>query len=68
MLGTIVLAGHMAVQTFAFFYFPLPFSVSMATTVRIGNLLGEGNGPQAIRVAKLGLCIVSARSLPESRV
>ena len=60
MLGTIVLAGHMAVQTFAFFYFPLPFSVSMATTVRIGNLLGEGNGPQAIRVAKLGLCITQS--------
>ena len=54
-LGTIPLAGHMAIQTFSFFYFPLPFSVSMAATVRIGNLLGEGNGPQAIRVARLAL-------------
>ena len=33
--------------------FPIPFGVSMAATVRVGNLLGAGNGPQGKTVTKM---------------
>ena len=38
-----------------FFTFPVPFSVSMAGAIRVGNLLGAGNGAQGLTVTKLTL-------------
>ena len=45
-LGEIPLAAHVTMQNLQFFTFPIPFGVSMAGTVRVGNLLGAGNGKQ----------------------
>ena len=43
-----------------FFTFPVPFSVSMAGTIRVGNLLGAGNGAQGLTVTKLTLGCTNA--------
>ena len=39
--------------------FPIPFGVSMAATVRVGNLLGAGNGPQGKTVTKMTFALTS---------
>jgi Na+-driven multidrug efflux pump len=36
-LGQTPLGAHVIIQNFSFFYFPLPFSVSMGATIRIGS-------------------------------
>ena len=38
--------------------FPVPFSVGLATTIRIGNLLGEGNAAAAKVSGRAGACII----------
>jgi Na+-driven multidrug efflux pump len=58
-LGEVALAAHVTIQNFSFFYFPLPFSVSMAGTIRIGNLLGAGNPDLAVLVTKVSLCVTN---------
>jgi len=39
--------------------FPIPFGVSMAATVRVGNLLGAGNGPQGKTVTKMTFALTA---------
>ena len=47
-LGAIPLAAHSCVANFQFFFMPLAGSFGMmATTIRVGNLLGEGRPRQA---------------------
>ena len=36
----------------------MPFSVGLATTIRIGNLLGEGNAAAAKVSGRAGACII----------
>ena len=58
-LGEVALAAHVSIQNFTFFYFPLPFSVSMAGTIRIGNLLGAGEPQLALLVTKVSLVVTN---------
>jgi MATE family multidrug resistance protein len=59
-LGAIPLAAHITIQNFSFFYFPLPFSVSMGATIRVGQLLGAGSPENAKLVLKISLCVTNA--------
>ena len=47
-LGETSLAAHSCIANLGFFYFPVPFAVSTATTVSVGNSLGAGK-PAAAR-------------------
>ena len=58
-LGEVALAADVTIQNFSFFYFPLPFSVSMAGTIRIGNLLGAGEPGLAVLVTKVSLVVTN---------
>lgn len=58
MLGKISLAAHSCITNLGFFYFPVPFSVGLATTIRIGNLLGEGNASAAKVAGRAGLAVI----------
>eukprot|EP01052_Picozoa_sp_SAG31_P043042 SAG31_NODE_7044_length_1806_cov_1.272994_2_plen_285_part_00 len=58
-LGEVSLASHVSIQNFSFFYFPLPFSVSMGATIRVGNLLGAGDWRTALVTTKLALTITN---------
>lgn len=59
-LGTVPLAAHqIALQTSAI-TFMVPAGISYATTVRVGQLLGQGNSPQARLAAFINLAIGAA--------
>ena len=49
-LGQIELAAHAVVASLGYFLWVLPFGVSIASSIRVGNLLGE-NDPQRARIA-----------------
>lgn len=49
-LGTIPLAAHQIAQQSAYITFMVPLGISFATTVRVGQLMGQGN-PHGARLA-----------------
>mmetsp|Transcript_1775 Transcript_1775/g.2564 ORF Transcript_1775/g.2564 Transcript_1775/m.2564 type:complete len:555 (+) Transcript_1775:49-1713(+) len=55
LLGTVPLDAHIITYTLAtFIYLSFPFAIGVATSIRIGRLIGEGNSTDAKRS-----CIVS---------
>ncbi|EIN09142.1 MATE efflux family protein [Punctularia strigosozonata HHB-11173 SS5] len=56
-LGPSVLATQSVLLVSASSTYQIPFSLSVATSVRIGNLLGEQNGKRASVVAKAALIL-----------
>ncbi|MCH5277913.1 MAG: MATE family efflux transporter [Desulfovibrionaceae bacterium] len=59
-LGTTVVAGHQVAMSVAGLVFMLPLSLGVATTIRVGRALGEGN-LNAARVARFtALCLALA--------
>ena len=68
-LGTTVVAGHQVAMNVSGLIFMLPLSLGVATTIRVGNRLGEGNLVEA-RVVRwtaltiaLGLSVLTASAL-----
>lgn len=61
-LGTAVVAGHQVALNVSGLVFMLPLSLGVATTIRVGANLGEGNlaGAQTARWTGLGLAMAMA--------
>ncbi len=55
MIGEIELAAHIVVLKIISFTFMFPWGISGAATTRVGNLLGEGDVPQARIAAKTSI-------------
>lgn len=64
LLGTIELDAHMITLTIAtFIYLSFPFAVGIATSIRIGQLVGEGFVDEAKRSAKVSYLLTGAMQL-----
>ncbi|GJJ08326.1 hypothetical protein Clacol_002537 [Clathrus columnatus] len=62
-LGSTVLAAQSILLTSASTSYQAPFALSVATAVRVGNLLGEENGKRAAIAARVSLlltCVIAA--------
>jgi len=62
-LGKTELAAHTIVLNLAALSFMVPFGISMAASVRVGNLVGAGNGSGARTSALLALGLTAALML-----
>ncbi|KAL4073505.1 MATE efflux family protein [Scleroderma citrinum] len=60
MLGPVTLAAQSTLLITASLTFQAPFALSVATSVRIGNLLGEGKSRRAAVVAQISHVIAAA--------
>ncbi len=62
--GAVTVAAHQIALNFSALMFMLPFSIGMATSIRVGHLIGEERQVQAAMVVKgaifLGICIAAA--------
>lgn len=56
-LGADVVAGHQVALNLSAQTFMLPFSLSMALTIRVGYFLGKGDSVAAKHSAQAGLCL-----------
>jgi hypothetical protein len=56
-LGTVPLAAHTIVLNLSSFSFMFPLGISMAASVRVGNLVGQGDLCAARRSALLALAL-----------
>lgn len=56
-LGPIALAAQSVLLVSASTTYQAPFALSVATTVRIGNLLGSGHGKKARVAAEVSMCL-----------
>ncbi|KAB5592883.1 MATE efflux family protein [Ceratobasidium theobromae] len=56
-LGPTALAAQSVLLVSASTAYQIPFAVGVATTVRIGNLLGSGHGKRARVAAEVALCL-----------
>lgn len=54
-LGTAALAAHQIALQFAVITYMVPLGISMATTVRVGQLIGQGDRPAAQRAGFVGI-------------
>jgi len=54
-LGPLALAAQSILETSASASYQAPFSLGVATSVRVGNLLGEGNGQHAELAARVAV-------------
>lgn len=57
-LGAVAAASHQVAINVASVTFMLPFGIAMATTVRVGNAVGRGDGPGVARAGAGGLALV----------
>jgi len=62
-LGEITVAAHQVALNYTSILFMLPLSLSMALTVRVGNVLGQGRPSYARRVAWHGIAVCLAVAL-----
>lgn len=68
-LGTVVVGGHQVAMSVSSLMFMLPLSLGVATTIRVGSCLGEGDvtGARTVRwtalCLALGIAAVSASAL-----
>ena len=66
-LGEVPLAAHSCIANLGFFYFPVPYSVGIATTIRVGNALGAADPQAANGFSKAGFAIIGRRALEKNR-
>ncbi len=62
-LGEVTVAAHQVALNYTSILFMLPLSLSMALTVRVGNVLGQGRPGHARRVAWHGIAVSLAIAL-----
>ncbi|KAK5583738.1 hypothetical protein RB653_005336 [Dictyostelium firmibasis] len=55
--GSVQLDGHSIAMNFTLLTFMLPFSISIALSVRIGQLLGSKDAQKAKKATNIGFCI-----------
>ncbi|MEL0169185.1 MAG: MATE family efflux transporter [Pseudomonadaceae bacterium] len=56
-LGAVVVASHQVTINFSSLIFMVPFSLSLAITVRVGHNLGRSGAQAAMLATKVGLCL-----------
>ena len=59
-LGTVPLAAHSCISNLMFFVFPFSYAGSIATTIRIGNLLGAGKAEEARQAGECCMAMLVA--------
>ena len=52
MLGPVPLAAHACLINFVWLFYMLPYAIGLAGTIRVGNLLGEGDPARARATAR----------------
>ena len=57
LLGPVQLAAHSCLINFVWLFYMLPWATSLAVTIRVGNLLGEGQPRRARSTFRVGLLI-----------
>ena len=62
-LGDTVIAAHQITLSFTGIVFMIPLSISMALTIRVGQLLGQGNSLGARTTAITGFAIVCCTAI-----
>lgn len=62
-LGESVIAAHQITLSFTGIVFMIPLSISMALTIRVGQLLGQGSSNAAKTAAGTGLAIVCCTAI-----
>lgn len=67
-LGTLVVASHQITMTFTGLLFMIPLSLSMACTIRTGQLAGAGLYPRAWLSVRTALLLTSAIALSVSLI
>lgn len=67
-LGTLVVASHQITMTFTGLLFMIPLSLSMACTIRTGQLAGAGLYPQAWLSVRTALLLTSAIAVTVSLI
>lgn len=57
LLGPVQLAAHSCLINFIWLFYMVPWATSLAVTIRVGNLLGEGRPQRARSTVRIGLWI-----------
>lgn len=55
--GPVSLSAHSVIQNSVYALYMIPFGLSIAATIRVGNFLGAGEARKAMRVAHLSMAI-----------
>lgn len=63
-LGPLALAAHAVMLNMAMLTFPLLDGIGTAILIRVGQRLGDGDGPGARMTAQLGMVLIMAVLIP----